>query len=240
MNRLSDKAFWNRIIVYGLLVAAVCVLIAAFIPFGSTATSDKVLVRGAETEVLNAGNAVSPTVAAEVAIAPDVGNVTTTAVKTFTKNTNQAINRLITNYIGTIVAGDQTELARYVDSVADMDALTLRVYGEYVERVTNLDCYVMTGMLPDTYIVAATYTVKFIDIETSISNMEYYYVCTDASGNLYITNKAVSDEVAAYNELMYKSSIITDLAKEIAGEYDAQLKSDPALVELMSGIANLR
>ena len=68
------------------------------------------------------------------------------------------------------------------------------------------------------------------------SNLDYFYISTDLSGNIYITNKAVSEEILAYNQLMYENNTIKGLEQLVANEYDTALKNDEQLAEFVNNL----
>ena len=65
----------------------------------------------------------------------------------------------------------------------------------------------------------------------------YCYVCTDASGNLYVSNKEPGEDVSSYNDMMYKNSSITSIAQSVAAEYDNKLSTDSELSSLVAGFS---
>jgi len=210
---------------YMLILVAVLVIIIAFLPVNSskaTFSTGEVVIRNTDSDAIE-------TVSGETSSA-------LISVKTFSKNGNSFINQLVGRYYDALMANDDTKLSKYTDSVQNIDPLKRMINSQYIESYQSLDCYTMTGMIEGTYIVVALYQVKYKGISTVTSYLDYFYVCTDLSGNIYITNKAVSDEVSSYNQLMYENNTIKGLEQLVANEYDTALKNDIQLAEFVKNL----
>jgi len=209
---------------YLLILVAVLVIIIAFLPVNSkkTFSSGEVVIRNAQSDVIET--------------APGGMSSAFISVKTFSKNGYPMINQLVGRYYDSLMTNDNTKLNKYTDSVENIDPLKRIINSEYIESYQSLDCYTMTGMIEGTYIVVALYQVKYKDISTVTSYLDYFYVCTDISGNIFITNKAVSDEISAYNQLMYENNTIKSIEQLVANEYDTALKNDEQLAAFVKNL----
>ena len=211
---------------YMLILVAVVVIIIAFLPVRSNTTSTYspggVILRNANSDMIE--TSINETNSALI------------SVKTFSKNGYPIINQLVGKYYDALMANDDTKLSKYTDSVENIDPLKRIINSQYIESYQSLDCYTMTGIIEGTYIVVALYQVKYKNISTVTSYLDYFYVCTDLSDNVYITNKAVSDEVSAYNQLMYENNTIKGLEQLVANEYDTALKSDEQLAGFVKNL----
>ncbi len=157
--------------------------------------------------------------------------------KQFVRNGSETVNILIENYCDALKEGNEEMLAKYTDSTADIDGTYKSIFARYVEDVTDINCYTMNGMLNNTYIVFVTYNVRYYGYSTIIPATMYCYVCTDASGNLYVSNKEPGDDVSSYNEMMYKSTQITDIVAKVAEEHDRKLDEDKELAAFVAGFS---
>lgn len=216
---------------YLLVLVAVILVIVSFIPTNSVkTTSQNLIIRNSESEV---------TEEAVEAIEDNKSEPQTQSVKTFSKDAYPAINMLIANYYNALIADDDTLLGKYTDSVEDISEYTRNVNVMYVESYSNIECYSVTGIVDETYVVAVKSNIKYKDIDTKVSNIDYFYIGTDLSDNIYIMNKPISDEASSYNELMYQNNIITELAQQVKLENGLQVASDAKLQELMENLKNL-
>lgn len=210
---------------YLLIVIAVGVIIIAFLP-----VSKKTRSSSAEVVIRNTESAIFETAADEKSSEKSSESI---SIKTFIKNGYPNVTQLVTRYYDALLTNDDSKLSKYTDSVEDIDPFKRTVNAQYIEAYQSVDCYTMAGMVDGTYIVAALIQVKYKDIATVVPYLDYYYVCTDLSGNLYISNKPVSDEISAYNQLMYESNMLKGLQQLVANQYDAALKSDEQLAEFV-------
>lgn len=230
------QIFQNRriyaIMSYTLPAAAVFVLTAALIPVGNpyTKASGDVVVSHM-TDIKESAEIGSMTSKVSVSTEPATFAVLT---KTFVRNGNESVAFLMENYCEALVGGNENLLAKYTDSVEGIDGLIRKIYSEYVEEITDINCYVMSGMLDKTYITMTTYNVKYKGQQTLLPYAMYCYVCTDASGNLYVSNKEPGEDVSSYNNMMYKNSSISDIVSNVAAEYDRKLETDSELASFIA------
>ena len=209
---------------YVLILVAVLVIIIAFLPVNSkkTFSSGEVIIRNSQLDVNET--------------TPGETSSTLISVKTFSKNGFPMINQLVGKYYDSLMTNDDTKLSKYTDSVENIDPLKRIINSQYIESYQSLDCYTMEGMIEGSYIVVALYQIKYKNISTVASYLDYFYVCTDISGNIFITNKAVSDEISAYNQLMYENNMIKGLEQLVASEYDTALKNDEQLAAFVKNL----
>ena len=208
---------------YMLILVAVLVIIIAFLPANNKKYSTgEVVFRNAQSDVIET--------------APGEMSSTLISVEAFSKNDYPMINQLVERYYASLMTNDDIKLSKYTDSVENIDPLKRIINSQYIESYQSVDCYTMTGMIEGTYIVVVLYQVKYKGISTLTSYLDYFYVCTDLSGNIFITNKAVSDEITAYNQLMYENNTIKGLEQLVANEYDTALKNDEQLAAFVKNL----
>jgi len=213
-----------RYVSYVLILVAVVVIVIAFLPVNNNPnhSSAEVVIRNTDSDMIGTA---SGEMSSELI-----------SVKTFSKNGFPFVNQLVGKYYDALLANDDTKLSKYTDSVENIDPLKRKINSQYIESYQSLDCYTMTGIIEGTYIVVALYQVKYKNISTVTSNLDYFYISTDLSGNIYITNKAVSEEILAYNQLMYENNTIKGLEQLVANEYDTALKNDEQLAEFVNNL----
>lgn len=165
-----------------------------------------------------------------------------TTGKTFVRNGNAEVNRLVENYYEALLTGEEEVLQKYTDKVDKVPDAIKKLYVNGVEEVTDINCYTMAGMLNNTYITVVTSNLHLKGFEQTVPLLQYLYICTDASNNLYIMSDEPGDDVLSYNELMYKSSSISDVIAKNASEYDEKLANDEELAafiaECTTGLEN--
>lgn len=224
-----EKAFRNSNVFkytgYILVIVAVLLVIIAFIPTNSVKTaSQNIIIRNSESEVTES--------------AGDEESTTGQSVRTFSKDAYPEVNALIANYYSALITGDDTTLGKYTDSVESISEKTRHVNEAYVDSYNNIECYSMTGNVEGTYVVVVRSSIKYKDVDTKFSNLDYFYIGTDLSGNIYVINKPISDEASSYNELMYQSSEVTELVQQVKLENGLQVASDEKLQQMIENLKN--
>lgn len=162
--------------------------------------------------------------------------VTLNNVNSFVECSEFDIKYLIKNYYDALKEGDRDTLAKYVDDVTDFSDEMLLQNKEYVENYMDIQCYYMEGMMPGTYLVAAYSYVKYYGIYTTVPNIEKFYVCTNANGRYFISNKNNGDEISSYNELMFGNSQITEMQEMAEQERAKAIQYDSQVKELLEKI----
>lgn len=234
MGNNIKNFFRNRrmvyIVPYILLVVAAVVVVAALIPknYSYFSSSQDAIVSYTQSYQ----NAAQANEYAKASLPKETSS--SVPVQSFVRNGNKEVNTLIENYCNALTDGNEDILAKYTDSVNDIDEFYRNVFAEYIEEVTDINCYTMNGMLSGTYIVLVTYNVKYEGYDTILPGTLYCYVCTDASGNLYVSNKEPGDDVSSYNDMMYKSSAVSKIVANTAEEHDKKLESDEELAAFIA------
>lgn len=213
-------------IVYGLLAITVITLVFVLIPVKSPYV--KTSVTKNQEQVVLERNYIKEE---QTITASGTGAI----ANTFTVGSNEKINSLIENYYEALAAGNEERLAKYTDNVEGMSYEYRRIFSEYVEQVNEIDCYTMNGLLPNTFIVVAISNLSYKGYETQLPNVDKFYVCMDASGNYYVSNKEPADDVDAYNEMMYKNAAMAEIISKYARIYDEKLKENQELADFVSG-----
>lgn len=207
---------------YILILVAVVVIIISLLPVKSVtiSSSAEIVIRNTNSEVIETASEPSSTI----------------AVKTFAKNGYPNINHLIVGYYNALMTNDDGKISKYTDSVQNIDPYKRLINAQYIESYENIDCYTMPGLIDNTYIVVVSYQLKYKNFTTLTPYLDYFYICTDSSSNIYISNKSLSGEVEAYNDLMYENNVIKELSQYVSAEYEITLKNDIQLAEFINSI----
>lgn len=223
LKNIFQKYNGIKYISYIFMIIASCILFISFIP-----VDNKAIKSSAELRIKNTDISLENSNATEA----DSSSI---AVKTFVKNRYNSVNQLISKYFTALLSNDNSELAKYSNNVENIDA-NKRLIWQYIESYQSIDCYTMPGMINDTYIVVATYQVKYKDSLSVVPYLDYFYICTDMSGNIYISNNTMNEEVSAYNQIMYQDNTIKELSQTVSNEYENVLKNDSKLADLINSI----
>ena len=137
--------------------------------------------------------------------------------KEFAIDAYEEVNELIHTYFEAYVNADAETLSMLATPMSEMELSYIDVMTQYYEEFRNIKCYTKHGLSKDSYIVAAYYEIKFIDIEQTAPSLVLFYVQTNKDGDLYINN-LYSDFNRRYKENVVNADINTAFIKFIAQE----------------------
>lgn len=186
-----------------------------------------------------------PTVAtnspgADASANPDSGNPTKTTdpngsgdvtTAKLLKNAYPGVNQVVEKYLEACVKADMTTLQTVVSEIEKITKDELERRYEYIEAITNIDCYTLPGMEEDSYIVYVYHDSKIVDIETKAPGLIALYV-TKASDDSYVVMlDPLEDTVRQEMSTALKREDIQDLIQTVnfqmmqAMELDENLKN---------------
>ncbi|MGN0297941.1 MAG: hypothetical protein ACI4C1_01955 [Lachnospiraceae bacterium] len=150
---------------------------------------------------------------------------------------NADIVELIKRYYATLAACDIDTLNDIVATTSGIDADDLRMEEELIEDYENIVCYIMDGLVNNTYIVYVYYEIKFVNIGTLAPGLSCMYVCRDTDNTVYI-NEELTSEIKTYMARLEATDFVQDLIEEVnnrmlqARRLDVQLDR---LVKILNG-----
>ncbi len=209
-----------------IMILAIIVLVAAFYP------RDIVKDEGNKEVVIRDGEVViTDNDSNETRVVNNADTVVN--AKTFVLNGRSDICNMISSFYNSLLTGDTSKVQHYYDNYENMNKMYKRLYAEYANKVQDINCYIIGGMSDKTYIVIATAKVGINNIDTLLPVIDYYYVNTDNSGNIYISEKNVSDEIKEYNQMIFKGTYASNLTNKVMQEYDNAVNKDANLRNLL-------
>ncbi len=146
-----------------------------------------------------------------------------------------AVLQLVQSYYTAVQNKDMETL----QTIADMDeekqqgieAIT------YIESYNNVSTYSKAGLESGSYVVYVYYEAKVTGVETMVPSLNRIYVCTNASGSLYVADKdgdqAVQDYIAQVDADADVQALVTDVKQQC----DAAEARDADLKRFMDDIA---
>ncbi len=132
--------------------------------------------------------------------------------KEFEINGIEEVNELINTYFEAYVYGDFETLEMIATPLSEMEKSYIDVMNQYYEEFRNVTCYTKHGLSKDSYIVAAKYDIKFLNIEQTAPTLVLFYVQTNEEGELYINN-LYSDFNRRYKEKAVNKDVNTAFIK---------------------------
>lgn len=162
---------------------------------------------------------------------------------------NEALNQLFGKYYELYAAGNVDELAAIATPVSDMEKSYIQMMSGYVESYSNIECYTKKGLEENSYIVSATYDMKFSGVEGTVPGMESFYVRTKEDGSLYIDNLYSSfnsemkeletdPDVDALMEKFKEASDVKELQADFQNRYTQAISADANLQNMVNTVTD--
>lgn len=163
----------------------------------------------------------------------------------FTVDGIEELNELIENYFMAYATDDLDTLAQIAYPMSDNEKSYIGVFSDYIEEYQNIVCYSKSGLTSGSYLVSVYYELKFYNVETVAPGLEFFYVETDAEGNLYINNLYSSYNFSrTENELdpninaiiikYEEQDDVTALLEEVNAAYTEAVSGDLDLAEIIT------
>lgn len=135
------------------------------------------------------------------------------------------INALMEEYYQAVTNGDVETIRALAESIDEEMLIYLEKRSSYIEDYQNLKCYTKAGPTEDSYVVYASYEVKFQGMDTLVPGVSPYLVYVREDGSCYIYEGEVDEAVNAYLEEISAQDDVVDLMNRV------QVKFNEAVVE---------
>lgn len=109
-------------------------------------------------------------------------------IENFEIDAHADINDLINRYFKAYSESDVEELSKFVRPLTKTEQSYIQIYSKFVEDYDNIVCYTKSGLSDGEYIVSVYLERKFVGAERLAPGLDFFYVETDADGNLFIDN----------------------------------------------------
>ena len=125
------------------------------------------------------------------------------------------INALISDYYQAVAEGDTEKIRSLVDSIDEENLIYLQKMSSYIESYNGLKCYTKAGPVDNSYVVYASYEVKFQDMDTTVPGVSPYLIYTRDDGSYYIHEGEVDENVNVYLEEISAQDDVVDLMNRV-------------------------
>ena len=142
------------------------------------------------------------------------------------------IRGLIESYLEAIKNGDPEALAALLDNAEGLDEGNLKKRAEYLEECRDPKYLIYDGAAAGEKVVFVTYQVKYRNIQTEATALEYYYVQRQEDGRCLIVT-APDGETRSHIARIQKEPEVQELIKRSGEALDAAMEADPELKELI-------
>ena len=110
----------------------------------------------------------------------------------------EEINTLILKYFHGLSTGDIPLVEDVVDVLSDEEIKVIEKKKDYVESYNDIVCYTKKGLEDNTFVVFASYEMKFYNIATPAPGIMALYVFQGEDGDYRIFNGDASEELTDY------------------------------------------
>ncbi len=153
------------------------------------------------------------------------------------------VKELVSTYYNSYAAGDIDKLLSITQYLSDMEKSYVKMMDEHVESYSNVTCYTKEGLEEGSYMVSATFDMKFSGVEGGLPGMDFFYLRTDKDGKVYIDNRYSSfnrllkeqeteAEVDALIEEFEGGEDVQKLRAEVQEKYEAAVAGDENLKKM--------
>lgn len=155
-----------------------------------------------------------------------------------TKDGYPEVTALINTYFNAMANNDIESLKKILYQVTPENEAEVVANSERVESYDDVECYTKLGPSEDIYIAIATYSVKFLNIDTKAPGLLTFYICTNEEGQLYIYNTLDAEMKSYMQTVVSEDQDIAALMQETEVSYDAALASDENLKNYVSALSS--
>ena len=114
-----------------------------------------------------------------------------------------------------------------MDSIDEENLIYLQKMGNYIESYNELKCYTKKGPAENSFVVYASYEVKFKDMDTMVPGVSPYLVYAREDGSYYIHEGEVDENVNLYLEEISAQDDVVDLMNRVQVAFnDAVLENE--------------
>ena len=206
------------------VVVLIAVLVGTLVGSGARETS---LGISAETETENdaAGQEGSET--------PEENTAESTSVA-LEENAYPKIIALIEAYYQAAADGDAETLQTLTEAMSEDMLIYLQKRSTYIEDYRDLTCYTKAGPVADSFVVYASYEVKFREVDTLVPGISPFLVYPRGDGSYYIYEGEVDEAVNAYLEEVSAQDDVVDLMNLVQVKFNEAVSADEDLSDFLA------
>lgn len=144
-----------------------------------------------------------------------------------------AILTLVKKYYTAVAAKDTVTLENIVSPWDEETENNVLRNDGVIESYNNISTYSKKGLVDNSYVVFVYFEGKVVNIDTLVPSLSMLYLTTDASGNLVVSDRNASQEVADYIESVRSDADVQALVADVDAQCERAKESDAALKEFM-------
>lgn len=160
---------------------------------------------------------------------------TPTSVTTLTLDLEPKVTEVVKAYIENCIKGDMDALEEVVSNISMMDEDELKIKYESIEKVDNIECYMIPGPVEGGYLVYAYREFKIKDIETLAPGLSRVYVTIGDDGRCRVFFGADTG-IEDFIKKMDESEQVQELVARVNDKLQEAAGKDKKLKKFISGL----
>ena len=141
----------------------------------------------------------------------------------------EEINTLILKYFHGLSTGDIPLVEDVVDVLSDEEIKVIEKKKDYVESYNDIVCYTKKGLEDNTFVVFASYEMKFYNIATPAPGIMAHYVFQGEDGDYRIFNGDASEELTDYVLQLAAEDDVASVIADVDARYQQLVEENEDL-----------
>lgn len=150
------------------------------------------------------------------------------------ENAYPQIISLIEAYYQAATDGDVEALQSLTQAMSEDMLIYLQKRSAYIEEYRDLTCYTKAGPVEDSFVVYASYDVKFQGVDTLVPGISPFLVFSKGDGSYYIYEGEVEEAVNAYLEEVSAQDDVVDLMNLVQVKFNEAVTADEDLSDFLA------
>lgn len=147
------------------------------------------------------------------------------------------VNTICTSYMNAMSIGDSDTMASLSNALSDERRAFFEAQAQYISQYADYHFYTKAGPEENSFLVLVTYTLQIVGDANKLPALCSLYVCTDASGTLYINNSDLSENDEAYILALASQDDFKQLQDDVQLSYNDMLEKN---ADLSARVTELR
>lgn len=219
LERMLSK---NNVKLIAFAAAAIVILLAAGIAVGSMLGKEAEPVSGEQTDT------------ADRELAMETESETTPQIP-LEENAYPEVNSLLTTYYEALSQGDvETIKTISIDSFTREKELAIEKRSDYIEAYNDLNCYTKQGPDEGSYVVYASYMLKFTELDAEVPGVSPFLVLTQADGTMKLCISNVDEEQKEYLEEISVQDDVVYLMNSVQVKFNETQEDNEGMKEFLN------
>ena len=144
------------------------------------------------------------------------------------KNAYPEVNTLINSFYEAWGQKDIEKMKQLTDNLDAADEAKVS-NSTYIESYNDITVYTKPGLTEDSYVVYASYQLKFTDINTEAPGLSQLYVIKNEDGSYIIHNDNTDEKINEYLQEVTQDKDVQELVSKVEDDLNAAIESDEDL-----------